>query len=566
MLHISKNTVIQIILFLLGFLAGGILYLLAQYWDIPSAFVSHLYGLIAALWGITIYRRISHRRLRFYLLMAAAFMFLLHLESQMRYQYFRGVPIMQRMALYLYNVSFSGLPWASLMTALDAGEDPDSPPGKAAVAATAFVVILDLLILTNDWHHLMYRFPGSDGEQVWSGTWLNLLLTLWVAGATAASLLILIRKCRFSAIRRLWYIPILCALPGILLILWYMLSGNSSPMFGEMKLFRIQEAYQLLYTLMLESYIQIGLIQANTDYEGVFGVAGVPMVLESREGGETLISGNPALRPEHLRMADREGSYTEADIRTRTRNVLGGRLYWQEDLSTIHALNEELEDALERISEENVLIEEENRVREARTAYEVKNRLYDRIAYRLHPQLLQADRLLQEAAAAQDPAVRKEKILQASILLVYVKRRANLSILRETRDRLPLAELYFAIRESLELLRQGGISCRLNPAEEGTELSAERCISLYEIFETVLEKLIYPSQGGLVSLAAGEEVSLRITVEAEEEGQDAVPGREAAFETIRGACRELLPEARLQMTEEDGLLYLRILLPGEVPV
>lgn len=141
----------------------------------------------------------------------------------------------------------------------------------------------------------------------------------------------------------------------------------------------------------------------------------------------------------------------------RSAPVSGGAVYWTEDHTVIDEVNGDLEEAAERIREENVLIQEENRILEEKAHYETQNRLYNQIAYLTHNRLTRIDELLHETTDGESAF--RQNLALSTVLGAYVKRRGNLAILSANRDTLSLWDLLVSIRESMEYLTVYGVEC-----------------------------------------------------------------------------------------------------------
>ena len=177
--------------------------------------------------------------------------------------------------------------------------------------------------------------------------------------------------------------------------------------------------------------------------------------------------------------------------------IYGGRVVWEDDISELTVLQQQLQDTQEQLGEENTLLQAELDLKEQRAKTDEKNRLYDRIAEEVKPQLIKTDMLLQRIA--QEPENRKKLLAKTCVLGSYIKRRGNLLLLGEDAKRISARELEYCIRESLENLRLGEVFTSLNANCSG-QLSLENIVAAYDFFETVTERLLDNMTAMLVNL------------------------------------------------------------------
>ena len=177
--------------------------------------------------------------------------------------------------------------------------------------------------------------------------------------------------------------------------------------------------------------------------------------------------------------------------------IHGGRVVWEDDISELTALQQQLQDAQEQLGEENTLLQAELELKEQRAKTDEKNRLYDRIAEEVKPQLIKTDMLLQRIA--REPENRKKLLAKTCVLGSYIKRRGNLLLLGEDAKKVSARELEYCIRESLENLRLGEVFTSLNANCFG-QLPLEHIVAAYDFYETVTERLLDNMTAMLVNL------------------------------------------------------------------
>ncbi|MBR3555340.1 MAG: hypothetical protein IKN89_05460 [Oscillospiraceae bacterium] len=475
----------------------------------PGAFL--YMGLVLA-WALTVRRRILHWRIRHLLLCCCAFMIFSFVLRVSRYDLFRELRPVTEYCLYLYGVCYTMAALLSFLTALQVGRGEGDEPRRLLPLWLA-AGLLSAAMLTNPWHHWFYTFaPG--GEDIARHGPVYFLMTAWCAVFAVAAIALLFRRCRNSASRRWWFLPVGAFAAGAGLLTWYFLAGGA-PKAGNLKLFNLHEAFCLTVILPFEAMFRIGLIPTNSDYALFFRRSVIKAALLDESGETAVVSPSYSADP-------------GAGERLRHASIPGGSVVWFEDIGELLRLREELTALNEELDAENELIREENRLREERIAFETRNRLYDGISRVMEPQIEAMQTLMAAGEGADFPA-RLERVL---VMGAYMKRMGNLMLLGDGKRTLSTLELALSLGESLEYLRLAGVACALEAGPE-EELPTARLISCYQVFEHFIEACwgtyhacrlaLTPDPGTLLrmeldcpALRGGEDRILRETLAAQD--------------------------------------------------
>ena len=438
---------------------------------------SFVYALLTIGWTITIFGRVLSKMPRRFLVAGGILLSLLFPLRQLRWNFTQTGDVANRLLWYAYYIVMVLIPLLSFCAALSVGIKQPCRLLRKTGALWTLAGALTVLILTNDIHNLMFLIKDGDyyRHQV-----LYYVFFAWSTVLTLFSFFILLHRCRVDASRRLAFVPVCCTLPFLLLLLWYTVNGGSPKLLGE-NLFNFHEAFLLFYIVMWESFLQIGLIPSNTDYHRLFEEAHISAAVFSKQG---------KLLVQSKGYSELGKTEPVPGIVRRKQKIRGGYVKWFEDHSPVQKTNEKLQEVTEEMGAQNLLIEEENRLRTEREALHLKNELYDRIARSVRHQVDMTLSILSEDKAGSGEFLRRLSV--ASCLGAYIKRRANLTILAEQNTEIMTTELYFAIRESQEYLQQLGILCGLYAVEKRErKIRAATLIAAYDIFEAFLEWLIF---------------------------------------------------------------------------
>ena len=103
---------------------------------------------------------------------------------------------------------------------------------------------------------------------------------------------------------------------------------------------------------------------------------------------------------------------------------------------------------------------------------------------------------------------------------------SNLAIVTDNTDIADITELWLAIRETIEVLQDTGISAFIDICGH-TDVQADRMLASYEFFEIVIEQAIPGLKSIFVKLSVGNDSpGLRILIDAGKELRFDVPGIE----------------------------------------
>ena len=204
-----------------------------------------------------------------------------------------------------------------------------------------------------------------------------------------------------------------------------------------------------------------------------------------------------------------------------TKKINGGYVCWEEDISTVLEMNRELWESTEQLREENALLARESEVKAERAMIETYNRLYDEIASETRDQVSDVKNILTSLRnCGADDFDRGVK--RISILTAYIKRCANLMLIRKDKPMIRTFDLALSIKESLEYASFFGIAADVEGGAD-TGFPADIIIEAYKIFEFVFE-----GGWGIISAIMvriecdGEDLEMMIEVSANNTSSDPV--------------------------------------------
>lgn len=435
-------------------------------------------------WGISVSKRIIQVQVRHYLIAVSGLMVFWFVIRSMRYYFITDIGI-ARQLWYLYYLPMLFIPLFSLFVAISLGKPENARLSKTVLLLLSIPTVLCLLlVLTNDLHQLVFSFP--EGE-VWTDlnngyTFGYYIVLGWEILCSLAAFVIMIIKCRLSYRKK--YLPFLLLACSIVYAFIYVSGVEWMQLIGG----DITAAQCLMFTGILESCIQCGLIQTNTGYQSLFEAGSIGAQIADTDWHTRYASSNaPELSADMMRSAEKDAAMLDSNTLLRSSRIPGGHVLWQEDITDITALLEKLEENRKTISESNDVEQENYKTKVKINTIREKNRLYDRLQTQTAHQIELLDQLLTQYEAQSDLEIRRSLLAKAAVIGAYIKRRGNLMFIAEKSDVTDTAELSACLDESFANLELMGVECAIDIPGKNS-ITIRDAIRVYDFFEAVMEE------------------------------------------------------------------------------
>ena len=474
---------------------------------------------------------IIERSMRKYLVGIAGLITLWSVLRGAKYIAFEETGVIARHIWYLYYIPALFIPLLSLFAALSVGTQNGIRSRQIIVPASGVTLLLALMVLTNDFTQLVFRFKSgfADWDSDYAYAPVFYIIFGWITLLFIAAIFILFSRCRVSASRRLIWVPLLPALFGISYLALY--AADVWPRVGVELFGEFPETVCFTVAGIWLSLIYIGLIPSNEDYGSLFELSDLAAQIADSDLRVIYKSANAApLSGEQL--ASTSSLSLDRNTRVHRKTVTGGFVYWQDDITALNKINEELWKTGEQLSEEAELLRLQNELKEERAKIEAKAKVYDEIAAKV---LAQSQKMAVLCAQAeQDPDRYVPNMRTVCLLAVFIKRYANLALLAADQSTIDIQELSLAVQESLRQLREMGVHTDSSFSGD-LLLPAKNALSAYTLFEQFLEEAI-PSLRGVQVSVTGNAMKL----------------------TLEGAKLTLPEDACAEISEEDHVFYVKI--------
>lgn len=286
-----------------------------------------------------------------------------------------------------------------------------------------------------------------DGDYTYG--WLHHVGTVWEYSLYLISDIILVIKCRVSNSKKNAWLILLPFAIGITLIL-LIITGNMMKLNGE-TVVEFPETLCFMVAGVLECCMQLGLIPTNEGYSKLFRVSSISAQITDRFY-------TPVYKSDAAADLTREQLSASKDVRIGEHSILrrmeipGGFGFWQDDVTELDRLNEELAEARDRLSEEAELTRLQNQLREKQAKIEQRTIVYDTIAKPTQSPSPAISRIAEEARKSSDTTLRDRNRKRITLLGAYIKRYANLMLLSADSKIIEAGELDLSVAEVLRYL------------------------------------------------------------------------------------------------------------------
>ena len=428
-----------------------------------------------------------------------------------KYSVFAEMDVLARHTWYFYYIPLFLMPLILFYISLWVLPKRYGHTFGIQIVTAVFTAFFIILVLTNDIHQLIFKFKPdlSDWNGNYSHTWLFYAINIWQYLLYAAAVIILVKKCRISSSKKNAWIILIPFVAGIAMCA--LLMTGKMPRLNGSYITEFPETLIFMAVIVLECCMQLGLIPTNTDYEKLFREFSIAAQITDKNG-------KPVYRSYTAEPLSREQTQMQSGARIGEHSVLNkmeipaGFGFWQEDMTQLDRLNEELADAKEKLAQDAELIRLRSELKERRIKIEQRTLVYNTIAKRTQSQSRTISFLAAKARRSTD-AEQKEKYLERIMFLnAYIKRYANMMLLSQDNNVINTGELGLSVSEMLRYLNFCGI-----PSEciigDTAAVKAAAALAAFEVFETLTEAGFDCLKGVFVNLSVGENIMLKMTFE-----------------------------------------------------
>ena len=463
-------------------------------YTVSQVVVLIIYIGILVFWGIAVYDRIVHKIVRRYLLTLVALMMLWMLMRTLRHTVFRYVFPVGQWCWYAYYISMILIPQICFMSTKYIGKPEGYRMSPLWQLLNVTSVILIVLILTNDLHQWAFRFiEGYEaGWDIYERGFLYNAAVVWIFTCIVMMIVTIVKNCRVPKTHKFIWRPVAMLGVGVLYTILYTV---------DIELFKfIEMTAALCFTVVAiwESCIKTGLVSSNTHYDELLkksslGVAVVDNNFTAHYRSDDAL----VLNEEQMKNAEKTPIVLDGGIRVSSSPIRGGYTFWQEDISELLDILEELTELHEQLRDSNAVSMENYRIDKQIRSLVEKNRLYDELHRQTSHQINLLNNWLKVLVETDDSKKKRELLCRIVVVGAYLKRRNNLILVHEQDGSIKAEELSLSLDEMMKNLLVSGINCACSVQFENS-IPSGVAMKLFDFYEFVVENTF----DGLESLLA----------------------------------------------------------------
>ena len=455
---------------------------------VPGGIVrSLIYIALYIGWGISVSKRIIQTQVRHYMVSVSGLMVFWFVIRTIKYFFITDIGIIRQLWYWFY-LPMLFIPLFSLFVAISLGKPENARLSKTALLLLYIPTLLCLLlVLTNDLHQLVFAF--SEGKE-WTDNNMNYAFGYyfvfgWEMLCGLAAFIIMLIKCRHS--QRKKYLPFLLLACSIVYAFIYVSGVEWMQIIGG----DIAAAQCLMFTGILESCIQCGLIQTNTGYEELFMVSRLGAQITDQGNTVCLASSNAGGLTDEQRMSAKTHPVL-ADKTTliKSKPIRFGHVLWQEDVSELTEAIEQIEENCRDLSERNRIRRKNLETKKKILSLQEKNRAADVLNRETTGQISMIEHLLTQYDTENDAQKREKLLAGAAVLGAYIKRYGNLLLVSHREETADIRDLSRCFEDSFVNLELLDVKCLCTlPAD--VILATKDMLRIYRTFETILEDCLF---------------------------------------------------------------------------
>lgn len=450
--------------------------------------VSHVLVLIIYIgilvsWGMSVYDRIVNKSIRHYLVMLMGLMMFWMLMRTLRLTVFLYVFPIGQWCWYAYYIPMILIPQLCFFAVKYIGEPEEYKMSKKWHLMSIPSLILIVGILTNDLHQWAFRFHlGFEaGWDTYRRGFLYYIAVVWIFLCLVMMVAEAIKRCRVPGTHKIIWRPIAMIGVGVLYTILY---TADTALFGF-----IEMTAALCFTVVAiwESCIKTGLVGSNTHYDELLQYSGLGMTVVDNNYN-TYYRSEDALPLSAKRMQETESMpiILKGGIRVSGADIRGGRMVWQEDISELIDVLEELTALREELKDSNSVSMNNYQLDKKIQTLAEKNRLHDELHRQTAHQINLLNSWLKKLIDTDDAVEKRELLRRIIVVGAYLKRRNNLILVNEQDGIIKAEELELSLKEMMKNLQLAGISCACSLQLEHN-IPSNVAMKLFDFYEYVTE-------------------------------------------------------------------------------
>lgn len=438
-----------------------------------------LYVLLILGWATFSSARLYHPQLRVYhSLLIFCFMLELFFRG-LRHIVFMGILPWERVFWYWYYVPELATPLLSWYMTQYIGRKEGYRVDRRIFLTLIPYAALCLGILTNDHHGLAFILDKTTSSLARDHrvSYLYVVAQIWLFFFAVLAVVRLYRVCKAAGLRTYVWPPALIVLFGAVYMVLYTMNRS-------MRGVGFIEARAMFFSVTIgvwESCLSTGLVPNNRFYDRFFNASHIPM---------EILDEKLRVRFQSAGAKDTEEALSLRHYRTMTFPIRGGSVRWKEDVTESERVARELKKTNAQMEEANRRLALQAKVKLDTTRAEERSRLYDAAILTVEKQMREVEERLKACASLSGESLR-DMLAMVCVPASYIKRRSNLMLIAEDAETLPLQELHFCLRETVEALALIPVGTHYETRiDTDRRIGVQTIMETYDAFESLVEEML----------------------------------------------------------------------------
>lgn len=454
--------------------------------------------LLIGFWAYSIRKRIINPTVQRYLISIAVLYILWTIEVMTKYTVLYDYPVLNRYAWYLYYIPMTIVPVLLIYIGLYVDKPFDYRINRKWYLLLLPAIISIIFVITNNYHQLVFRFPnGVETDEGYKQTYGFFVIITIMILEIGFFIAMVIKRCRLGNKTMRLILPVM---PLVLLVIYgsiYIIDYDLVAIVaGDMKTVNV---YVVLITL--EICISTGLLPSNTRYKELFMLSSLSSLIVDKEYNSLLSSSNNITLPlESMMKAEESSVKLDNDKNLFSMPIKAGHVLWVEDDSEVSRIVRELEELDKELEGKNLVLHEEYETNKRKQSLIEKNRLYNQMQEQTKEKIIILKELINQLKESTRESEIRLIVSKISVITAYLKRRNNLIFISEENGNIPLPELSYCLKESLNNLSLFGGDCDLS-INLKSQLKFKEVALIYDMFELVIEKIMTTYKEIFVSIS-----------------------------------------------------------------
>ncbi len=472
---------------------------------------------IFAYWTFSIYNRIMKCKARDYLIFIGIIMIFWIVVRSIKWTAFILLIEEARAAWYLFYVPYLVAPTLCVFVALTINKNEDYRPDKRWNILFIITAILLLLVLSNDFHKLVFNanLEVHDMLNDYTHNVLYYVIVVYILALFILTATVLAKNIRVGAesSRRVLKLLALLFVIVICYLILYVLNISLIRLLVDTTVFSC-----LSFIVFWEICIQGGLIPTNRRHGAFFSLSDLSAQILDKVGVPKYSSFNsePLTEERFLTLKDTGTIKSDNELQHMTK-ITGGYVSWASDISEISELINELTQINSELYDEIELLSEERKQEEETLKIKEQLILHNILTAEMQPHIEKIISKIAEGnhASAED---KKTALFEVSLISAYLKRKVNLIILSQVSEKTTAKELQLVFEECFQVLRLHSVTCIFSIIT-GCELHFDTAMLCLDLFQTLVENLFLSLN--VVYMTVGmEDDDMKFTISVDNEDSD----------------------------------------------